>query len=245
MPGTALHFLGGNIVASGTVESSEGSILRSSIVEATGQRGALHFARFLPCQKVWDTPRPHVVCGFAVGCVAAQTSGCRPLNPDPARAQCQRVWDTTWPHAICRFAVDMPAAQSLTHPKNLRTPNAFRTLRRGTLACAQCQRVWDTTRPHAICGFAVDRAAAEALLAEQPVGTFLVRTCSEAGAFSISCCMDGLGGHAFVDHLLVDAVDLHTRCLEAWVHAHQHALQLLDPLSDKLFPKVGRLNPRP
>ena len=103
--------------------------------------------------------------------------------------------------------------------------------------------MWDTTRPHAICGFAVDRAAAEALLAEQPAGTFLVRTCSEAGAFAISCCMGGPGGHPFVDHLLVDAVDLATRCLEAWVHAHQHAAQLLDPLSDKLFPKV-RTPPR-
>jgi hypothetical protein len=65
-----------------------------------------------------------------------------------------------------------------------------------------------------------------------------VRTCSEPGAFSISCCMEHIGGHPFVDHLLVDAVDLHTRSLEDWVHAHQFALQLLDPLSDKLYPKA-------
>ena len=71
-----------------------------------------------------------------------------------------------------------------------------------------------------------------------------VRTCSEPGAFSISCCMEHIGGHPFVDHLLVDAVDLHTRSLQDWVHAHQFALQLLDPLSDKLYPKVRPLTHR-
>ena len=102
----------------------------------------------------------------------------------------------------------------------------------------QCARVWDMAKPHAICGFAVSRAAAEALLAEQPIGTFLVRLCSEPGAFAISCCMEGQGGRAYVDHLLIDAVDLQSRSLEEWVHAHQYAQQLLDPLSDKLYLKV-------
>jgi hypothetical protein len=94
------------------------------------------------------------------------------------------------------------------------------------------------SKPHAICGFAVSRTAAEALLAEQPMGTFLVRLCSEPGAFAISCCMEGPSGRPYVDHLLIDAVDLQSRSLEGWVHAHQYALQLLDPLSDKLYLKV-------
>lgn len=102
----------------------------------------------------------------------------------------------------------------------------------------QCARVWNLMKPHAICGFAVSRAAAEALLAEQPLGSFLVRLCSEPGAFAISCCMEGPGGRRYVDHLLIDAVDLQSRKLEAWVHAHQFATQLLDPLSDKVYPKV-------
>ncbi len=93
-------------------------------------------------------------------------------------------------------------------------------------------------KPHAICGFAVSRAAAEALLAEQPLGSFLVRLCSEPGAFAISCCMEGPGGRRYVDHLLIDAVDLQARNMEAWVQAHQFATQLLDPLADKVYPKV-------
>ncbi len=103
----------------------------------------------------------------------------------------------------------------------------------------QCARVWNMMKPHAICGFAVSRAAAEALLAEQPLGSFLVRLCSEPGAFAISCCMEGPGSRPYVDHLLIDAVDLQGRTLEHWVHAHQFATQLLDPLSDKVYPKVS------
>ena len=117
-------------------------------------------------------------------------------------------------------------------------------LREGDLHVAQCARVWNLMKPHAICGFAVSRAAAEALLAEQPLGSFLVRLCSEPGAFAISCCMEGPGSRPYVDHLLVDAVDLQGRTLEHWVHAHQFATQLLDPLSDKVYPKVPPLNLR-
>jgi hypothetical protein len=103
---------------------------------------------------------------------------------------------------------------------------------------SQCARMWNLMKPHAICGFAVSRTAAEALLAEQPLGSFLVRLCSEAGAFAISCCMGGPGGRPYVDHLLIDAVDLQGRSLEHWVLAHEFATQLLDPLSDKVYPKV-------
>lgn len=107
----------------------------------------------------------------------------------------------------------------------------------GNSFLSQCARVWNLMKPHAICGFAVSRTAAEALLAEQPLGSFLVRLCSEAGAFAISCCMGGPGG-PYVDHLLIDAVDLQGRSLEHWVLAHEFATQLLDPLSDKVYPKV-------
>ncbi|BDA44646.1 hypothetical protein COCOBI_06-1230 [Coccomyxa sp. Obi] len=116
---------------------------------------------------------------------------------------------------------------------------------KGLKTLHQCARVWNMMKPHAICGFAVSRAAAEALLAEQPLGSFLVRLCSEPGAFAISCCMEGPGGRRYVDHLLIDAVDLQARNLEAWVQAHQFATQLLDPLADKVYPKAMIVQPPP
>jgi len=113
-----------------------------------------------------------------------------------------------------------------------------------------------------VAGFAVSRGLAEAQLAERPAGAFLVRLCSEPGAFAVSCHVGGApggggGGGAgaggagggppgapppggYVDHLLVDAVDLQARPLEAWVLAHAAATHLLDVPAGRLLPKVRR-----
>ena len=51
----------------------------------------------------------------------------------------------------------------------------------------QVEEDWKQGDPPCICGFAMDRSAADAALRFQPVGTFLVRMCSEPGSFAISC----------------------------------------------------------
>lgn len=43
-----------------------------------------------------------------------------------------------------------------------------------------------------ICDIVVDRTIAEDLLAEKPVGTFIVRLCSEPGAFALSVKVFGI-----------------------------------------------------
>ncbi len=54
-----------------------------------------------------------------------------------------------------------------------------------------------------------------------------------------SCCVEQCpGSQAFVDHLLVDHVDLVNRDLPSWVHAHIYATHLLDFLGEKRHPKV-------
>ena len=54
-----------------------------------------------------------------------------------------------------------------------------------------------------------------------------------------SCCVEqSPGSQAFVDHLLVDHVDLVNRDLPSWVHAHIYATHLLDFLGEKRHPKV-------
>ena len=116
----------------------------------------------------------------------------------------------------------------------------------------QCAHAWDAASPSWVCGFAVSRGVAEALLAERPPGAFLIRLCSEPGAFAVSCHVaggpagggpggeggGGGGGAGFVDHLLVDAVDLAGQPLEAWVLAHAAATHLLDPATARLLPKA-------
>ena len=104
---------------------------------------------------------------------------------------------------------------------------------RGGRRAPQCARAWEATGPAWVAGFAVSRGLAEAQLAERPRGAFLVRLCSEPGAFAVSCHVGGApgpggagGGGAgapgggppgapppggYVDHLLVDAVDLQAR----------------------------------
>ncbi|KAK9826496.1 hypothetical protein WJX81_006495 [Elliptochloris bilobata] len=125
---------------------------------------------------------------------------------------------------------------------------------KGLRTLKQCTRAWDASAPAWVAGFAVSRGVAEALLAERPAGTFVIRLCSEPGAFAISCRVGadadggegaggghggsgGGGGGGFVDHLLVDAVDLVSQPLEAWVLAHAAATHLLDPATSQLLPK--------
>jgi hypothetical protein len=58
-----------------------------------------------------------------------------------------------------------------------------------------------------------------------------------------SCCVEqSPGSQAFVDHLLVDHVDLVNRDLPSWVHAHIYATHLLDFLGEKRHHKVSDLN---
>ena len=93
----------------------------------------------------------------------------------------------------------------------------------------QCARAWDAAAPAWVCGFSVSRSVAEALLAERPTGAFAVSCHVGAGAG---------GGGSYVDHLLVDSVDLQSRPLEAWVLAHAGASHLLDLASSRLVPKA-------
>lgn len=104
----------------------------------------------------------------------------------------------------------------------------------------QCARAWDAAAPAWVCGFSVSRSVAEALLAERRTGAFLIRLCSEPGAFAVSCHVgaDAGGGGSYVDHLLVDSVDLQGCPLEAWVLAHAGASHLLDLASSRLVPKA-------
>ena len=104
----------------------------------------------------------------------------------------------------------------------------------------QCARAWDAAAPAWVCGFSVSRSVAEALLAERQTGAFLIRLCSEPGAFAVSCHVGAGagGGGSYVDHLLVDSVDLQSRPLEAWVLAHAGASHLLDLASSRLVPKA-------
>ena len=58
-----------------------------------------------------------------------------------------------------------------------------------------------------------------------------------------SCCVEqSPGSQAFVDHLLVDHVDLLNRDLPSWVHAHIYATHLLDFLGEKRHHKVRTLS---
>ena len=58
-----------------------------------------------------------------------------------------------------------------------------------------------------------------------------------------SCCVEqSPGSQAFVDHLLVDHVDLVNRDLPSWVHAHIYATHLLDFLGEKRHHKVSDLD---
>ncbi len=63
--------------------------------------------------------------------------------------------------------------------------------------------------------------------------------CAERLLCYCSCCVEQCpGSQAFVDHLLVDHVDLVNRDLPSWVHAHIYATHLLDFLGEKRHPKV-------
>ena len=74
-------------------------------------------------------------------------------------------------------------------------------------------------------------------------GICCARMCSallaEHQLWVCSCCVEqSPGSQAFVDHLLVDHVDLVNRDLPSWVHAHIYATHLLDFLGEKRHPKV-------
>ena len=72
------------------------------------------------------------------------------------------------------------------------------------------------------------------------IGTAQVTECCHAVR---SCCVEqSPGSQAFVDHLLVDHMDLLNRDLPSWVHAHIYATHLLDFLGEKRHHKVRTLS---
>ncbi|DBA73804.1 TPA: hypothetical protein ACH3X2_009772 [Trebouxia sp. C0005] len=87
------------------------------------------------------------------------------------------------------------------------------------------QQLWMMQCPVVICGFGVDRHRAEHLLADQPVGTFLVRPgLSLAGCMVISAVVP----EGPCKHMALDSNQLSSRSLEVWVRDVLEAQQVLD-----------------
>eukprot|EP00210_Caulerpa_lentillifera_P004112 g3921.t2 len=91
----------------------------------------------------------------------------------------------------------------------------------------------DVTR---ICPFSVDRDFAETILLDQTTGTFLVRISSEPGCFTISVKEETTQGD-YVDHYLIDALDLTYQSLSDWVLQNQRAHIFFDVNTRATFPK--------
>lgn len=98
--------------------------------------------------------------------------------------------------------------------------------------------LWSATDIVRICSFTVDRNFAEHLLSDSANGTFVVRLCSEPGAFAISTKVHVAGMAPEVKHVLIDALDLQKQSLEFWVSANDWALNLLDVQSGDYVPKA-------
>ena len=87
-----------------------------------------------------------------------------------------------------------------------------------------------------ICPFWVDRSYSEDILEQEVPGTFLVRISSEPGSFVLSVKEISCQG-AYIEHYLIDALDLKRRSLCSWVMANQSAQLFLDMRSGTKIPK--------
>lgn len=102
----------------------------------------------------------------------------------------------------------------------------------------QEEHLWNAQDYMKICDLMVDRTIAEDLLAEEPVGTFIVRLCSEPGAFALSIKVESTEDEpAEIEHYLVDALDLRQQGLEEWIAAHHQAMMFLEVKSGNQIPK--------
>eukprot|EP00210_Caulerpa_lentillifera_P000245 g238.t1 len=128
----------------------------------------------------------------------------------------------------------------------------FETFAKWYLACLLSLKkeheLWCSTGVAKLCPFSVDRAVAEQLLLDQQVGTFLVRISSEPGCFVLSIKEANFQG-AFVDHFLIDPLDLKELSLSAWIMQNQRAHIFFDINTGRKFPKqlifMERINLQP
>jgi len=96
--------------------------------------------------------------------------------------------------------------------------------------------LWCSADAMRICPFMVDRNCCENLLRHEAIGTFVIRISSEPGCFVLSIKELSLQGE-FIDHVLIDALDLKRHSLSWWVMANQSAHLFLDVKSGAAFPK--------
>lgn len=96
--------------------------------------------------------------------------------------------------------------------------------------------LWCSADAMRICPFMVDRSYCENLLRHEAIGTFVIRISSEPGCFVLSIKELSLQGE-FIDHVLIDALDLKRHSLSWWVMANQSAQLFLDVKSGAAFPK--------
>ena len=87
-----------------------------------------------------------------------------------------------------------------------------------------------------ICPLTVDRTTSERYLEQEAIGTFLIRISSEPGSFVLSVKEISCHGE-YIEHVLIDALDLKRRNLSAWIMENQSAQQFLDVRSGVTFPK--------
>lgn len=88
--------------------------------------------------------------------------------------------------------------------------------------------LWSALDMMRICPLDVDRQLAERYLNDRSEGTFLVRLCSEPGAFAISSKVHLNWSLPEVKHVLIDGMDLKEKTLEMWIYADEWAQNLLD-----------------
>lgn len=98
--------------------------------------------------------------------------------------------------------------------------------------------LWSANDITRICTFTVDRNFSESALKDEQHGTFLVRLCSEPGAFAISVKVHLEGFTPEIKHVLIDALDLKEQSLERWVAATRCAENLLDIKNGFHVPKA-------
>lgn len=96
--------------------------------------------------------------------------------------------------------------------------------------------LWCSDDVMRICPFMVDRTIGEDLLEQEAVGTFIVRISSEPGSFVLSVKEISFQGE-YIEHFLIDALDLKRQPLSSWVMVNHSARLFLDVRSGAKFPK--------
>lgn len=96
--------------------------------------------------------------------------------------------------------------------------------------------LWCSDDVMRICPFMVDRAIGEDLLEQEAIGTFIIRISSEPGSFVLSVKEITYHGE-YIEHFLIDALDLKRQSLSSWVMANPSARLFLDVRSGAKFPK--------